>query len=71
MLDGGDIVVLCSDGVVDAFTELSKLQNFINNIMSTNPQEISDIILSEAIALNQNEPRDDMTVVCTRIFVDV
>ena len=71
VLEAGDIVVLCSDGVTDAFEDVSILQNYINNIMVQNPQEIADIILGEAIKKNDNQPRDDMTVLCTRVFLNV
>lgn len=66
-----DIIVLCSDGIIDAFDDDEKLKNFINNLSTTNPQEIADMIVGEAIKLNSNEPKDDMTVLCTRIFVNI
>ena len=37
-----DIIVLCSDGIIDAFDDDEKLKNFINNLSTTNPQEIAD-----------------------------
>lgn len=70
ILSGGDIVILCSDGIIDSFGENEKLQNFINNLTTTNPQEIADIITEEAVKLNAGEPQDDMTVICARIFVN-
>ena len=71
ILDVDDIVILLSDGIVDAFDDADKLKNFVNNINSKNPQEIADIIVQEATSLNQNEPRDDMTALCVRIYLNI
>ncbi len=70
-LSENDMIILCSDGIIDAFVDDQKLQNYINNIISKNPQEIADIITNEAIKLNAGEPQDDMTVLCARIFVNI
>jgi len=71
VLEANDIIILCSDGVIDAFEEEDKLKNYINNLTITNPQEIADMIVNEAIYLNQSEPRDDMTCLCARIYVNI
>lgn len=70
-LEQNDIIILCSDGVVDAFEEEQNLKNYINNLTITNPQEIADMIVHEAIHHNQNEPRDDMTCLCARIYLNI
>ena len=70
-LEQNDIIILCSDGVVDAFEEEQNLKNYLNNITITNPQEIADMVINEAIHRNQNEPRDDMTCLCARIYLNV
>lgn len=71
MLKPNDIVILMSDGIVDAFDNDEKLQVYINNIMSQNPQEICDQILQKAILLDDGQAKDDMTVVAARIFVNI
>ena len=71
VLEANDIIILCSDGVVDAFDDEDKLKNFVNNLNITNPQEIADTIVHEAIYLNQSEPRDDMTCLCARIYINL
>lgn len=71
MLNPNDIVILMSDGIVDAFDNDEKLQTYINNITSQNPQEICDQILQKAILLDDGQAKDDMTVVATRIFVNI
>lgn len=71
VLEANDIIIMCSDGVIDAFEEEDKLKNYINNLTISNPQEIADMIVNEAIYLNQSEPRDDMTCLCARIYVNL
>lgn len=71
MLNPNDIVILMSDGVVDAFDNDEKLKVYINNITSQNPQEICDQILQKALLLDDGQAKDDMTVLATRIFVNI
>ena len=71
MLSSNDIVILMSDGIVDAFDNDDKLQVYINNLTSQNPQEICDQILQKAILLDDGQAKDDMTVVAVRIFVNI
>ena len=71
ILSENDIVIICSDGITDAFIDDERLKNFINSIQSNNPQEIADLISNEAIRLNAGEPKDDMTVVCARVYVNI
>ena len=71
ILTNCDIIILASDGVVDAFMDETKFKNFVNSIASTNPQEVADMIVAEAINQNQGEARDDMTCLCARIYLNV
>lgn len=68
VLEDGDIIILVTDGITDAFDSAEKLCNFINNISSLNPQEISDCILEKASELNGGAILDDMSVLTCRIF---
>lgn len=63
-----DTIVLLSDGISDAFDEKSDLQEFIENITTTNPQTISEEILDRAVDLNDGKIKDDMTVLVVRVF---
>lgn len=63
-----DNIILLSDGISDAFDNIENLQEFIDNIHSTNPQTISEEILDRAIDLNDGKIKDDMTVVVARVF---
>lgn len=63
----GDIIVLISDGISDAFDTTESLQQYINNINTKNPQELAADILDRAKELNFDIPKDDMTVLVCRI----
>lgn len=71
MLSEGDMIVLCSDGITDAFGDIANLSDFVNNTTTTNPQELANLVLDKAQALSSDVPQDDMTVLCARIFVTV
>jgi len=68
LIDPFDTIVLVSDGISDAFDNKSDLQDFINGLSSTNPQTIADEIMDRAKDLNNGVIKDDMTVLCVRIF---
>lgn len=70
-LCANDIVILASDGILDAFGGAEVLQNYVNNLKINNPQELCNMILEKATALSNGDPKDDMTVLCARIFVNV
>ena len=67
-LNNGDMVVLVSDGIIDAFGEEEKLKNYINNNACTNPQIFADNILLAAKEFDKNFPKDDMTVLVGKIY---
>lgn len=41
---------------------------FVNGLTGLNPQTISDEILNKALQNYNNQPKDDCTVVCARVF---
>lgn len=63
-----DTIILVSDGISDAFDNKSDLQDYINGLLSTNPQTIADDIMDRAKDLNNGIIKDDMTVLVARIF---
>lgn len=63
-----DMIVLVSDGVMDAFGDGEELKNFINNQSTTNPQTLSDQVLDRAVELVEGKCEDDFTVVAVRIY---
>lgn len=61
-----DIVVMCSDGVLEENSEW--LEPFLENLNTNNVQKIADLILAEAIDNSYGVARDDMTVIVSKIL---
>lgn len=70
-LQDGDILVMCSDGIIDSNKEyLNKqvwLKYLLEDIESTDAQKIADIIIGEAIDNDFGVQKDDMTVIVAKI----
>ena len=68
-LSNGDIIVMCSDGILDTKDSENELwiENFLKNISTNNVQKIADLILAEAIDNNFGIAQDDMTVIVSKI----
>lgn len=66
----GDIIVICSDGLVDSKEDFKKdwVEEFLKNISTNNVQKISDMILAEAIDNNYGVAADDITVIVAKIL---
>ena len=66
-LENQDILVMCSDGILDSNIEYKNkelwVKYMLEDIESTNCQKIADLILNEAIDNNYGIARDDMTIV--------
>ena len=70
-LNEGDIILMCSDGLLDASKDDAKsdwIQDFLKNINKTNVQKIADLIVSEAIDNSYGNVKDDITVVVAKII---
>ena len=66
----GDLVIMVSDGVIDALDcedNDSKLVEIIRDIQCTTPKEVADRILENAV-LDKSRLTDDMTVLVTGIW---
>lgn len=70
-LQDGDILVMCTDGVIDSNKEyLNKhlwLKYLLEDIESNDAQKIADIIISEAIDNDFGNQKDDMSVIVAKI----
>ena len=64
-----DMIIMVTDGITDAFGEYEEFAEFVNAIVSSNPQVVAQTILDEALARNGNIAKDDMTVLVARTFL--
>lgn len=67
-LDDGDMLILLTDGVSDAFGSSSGVIDYLRSVPNKNPQTLADGILERAIRLSGGEKRDDMTALTVRVF---
>ena len=70
-LQNGDIVLMCSDGVINSNKEyINKelwVQEILESIESDDAQRIADLVLKEAIDNDFGKEKDDMTVIAYKI----
>lgn len=67
----GDMVVMVSDGIIDAFPGDNKefyVENIIENNTSNNPSDVANQILMQALSRNAREASDDMSVLVAGIW---
>ena len=67
-LNDGDMILLITDGISDAFGSSGEVIDFLRTQSAKNPQTLSDEILKTAINLNGGIKKDDMTALAVRIF---
>ena len=69
-LNEGDIILMCSDGLLESSEEVSKdwVEDFLKNINTNNAQKIADLIANEAIDHSYGLPKDDITVIVSKII---
>ncbi len=67
-LNDGDMVLLVTDGVSDAFGSSGDMVDFIRIVPALNPQSLAEQVLNKAIELDGGGRKDDMTVLAVRIF---
>lgn len=63
-----DMLVLMSDGVEDALSPHVNISDYLRSLDIINPQSLSEEILSRALDLSDGVAKDDMTVICVRVF---
>ncbi|MBQ3047785.1 MAG: SpoIIE family protein phosphatase [Clostridia bacterium] len=68
ILSTEDIVIMLSDGVVDAFGEEQNLIDYLTRLPLKTPQEMANAILNKAKSKQKNYPKDDMTVLVGKLF---
>ena len=66
-----DIIVMCSDGVIDSNKDLVNkelwLKYLLEELETDDAQRIADIVLNEARDNDLGKEKDDMTVICCRV----
>lgn len=67
-LGEGDMLLLVSDGVADAFPQEENMSLLLNQVRGEMPQQIADALLREALLQQDGLPTDDMTVLCARVI---
>lgn len=68
-INSKDMIVMVTDGITDTFKTYEEFAEFVNAIVSTNPQVVAQTILDEAISRNNMIAQDDMTVLVARTFL--
>ena len=64
-----DIVIMATDGITDAFVSQENMIEYVSRLASNNPQTLAESILNEALRLNDNTAKDDMTVLVARMYL--
>ena len=69
--EDGDILVICSDGILESNKEyLNKelwIKYLLEDINTDDVQQIADILLKEAIDNDYGQEKDDMTVIVAKV----
>ena len=70
-LKGGEIIVMCSDGILESNTELTNkeiwVKDLLENIQTDDIQKIANILLQESIDNGYGIAKDDMTILIARV----
>lgn len=70
-LVGGEIVIMCSDGILESNEELANkelwVKELLENIETDDIQRIADILIQESIDNGLGIAKDDMTVLVAKI----
>ena len=71
-IDDGDLVLMCSDGVVDSNVEYKNkslwVKYLLEDIQNSNPQKVADIVINEAVDNNYGKVKDDMSVLVCKLL---
>lgn len=62
-INEGDYIIVCSDGLVDAFGDENLLYTYINHLPQNSPKEMANQILKKAKEMAKGYLKDDVTVI--------
>jgi len=70
-IEDQDILVMCSDGILDANIEYKNkelwVKYMLEDIETTNCQKIADVILNEAVDNSYGIAKDDMSIIVCKL----
>ncbi len=70
-LEDGDIIVMCTDGILESNTEYENkelwIKHLLEEIETDNVQKIANILLKESIDNSFGKAKDDMTVIVLKV----
>lgn len=71
-IENNDIICMCSDGILDSNVEYKNKELWVKYILedmeTSNPQKIADIILNEAVDNNFGKIKDDMSLIVCKLI---
>ena len=71
-IDSNDILLMCSDGILDSNVEYKNKELWVKYILedieTDNTQKIADLILNEAIDNNFGLAKDDMSIIICKFI---
>ena len=71
-LKDGDIIVMCTDGIIDSNKESENKETWIRELLSEihtdDVNRIADIIIQESVDNDVGKPKDDMTVIVAKVL---
>ena len=68
-LSDGDMVVIMSDGVSDAFFSSTDTIDFLQSENTRNPQTLANKLINYALQKYDGEAKDDMTAIVVKVYV--
>lgn len=70
MIQDGDMIIECSDGVCDVYKDVQDLIEYVRSIDVINPQTVAENILQHTIDKCKNDIKDDMSVCVLRLVAN-
>ena len=67
-LEDGDMILLVTDGISDAFGCSGEIINYLRTQPALNPQTLANNVMEMAKQLNDGQCKDDMTALAVRVF---
>lgn len=67
-LNDGDVVLLITDGISDAFGSSHEIIDYLRTVPAKNPQTLASGVLDKALQISGGERKDDMTALAVRIY---